>query len=379
MARIIIHRMLNLLITLGEVPEFISNLVLLVKTMNRQLHNKRPQNRLLIWCGRMLLGLLIIVIVFAGIGAAYQVIATARAAKDFPPPGTLVDVGGYKMHIFCSGPQNNGKPTVILDHVGAANSAQWGLVQPEIAQTTQVCAYDRAGFGWSERGPAPRDARQCMHELHILINKAGIPGPYILVGHSYGANVARLYVAEYPNEVVGMVLVDPGHLFDTPKVSPELNTAWKAEDQTIMRLAPYLSRLGLMRLASALGATPSHGDLPASGGAAYDAMNLTTQFWDTLSDQNQMMAATSKEVLATPQNLGVLPLIVLSASQPADASRRAWTQVNAELAARSSNGVHRIADGATHMSLVLEHEKAQATIVAILQVITAAHTGTPLK
>ncbi|MEZ4737663.1 MAG: alpha/beta hydrolase [Caldilineaceae bacterium] len=330
------------------------------------------------WVGRSLLGLLALLVLLAIVGALYQVVATARDARAFPPPGQLVDVGGYKLHIVCTGPQNKDAPTVILDHVGAANAAQWGLVQPEIAKTTRVCAYDRAGFGWSERGPTPRDARQSMLELHSLLGKAGIPAPYVLVGHSYGANVARLYVAEYPDEVGGMVLVDPGHLFDTQGVSPAINTAWKTEDQTIMRLAPYLSRLGVMRLAAALGAVPAHGDLPASINAAYDALNLTTKFWDTLSDQNRAMAATSKQVLSTSPNLGALPLIVLSASLPADEGRQEWTKVNADLATRSSNGVHRVVERATHMSLALERQQAQTTIAAILQVVEAARTGQPL-
>ena len=185
------------------------NTIETTNTMNRSYQNQKPQNRLLIWTRRVLIGLLVTLLALAGIGATYQAIGTVRDARAFPPPGEMVDVGGYKMHIVCSGPQNAEGSTVILDHVGAANTAQWGLVQPEIAKSTRVCAYDRAGFGWSERGLTPRDGRQSMHELHTLLEKAAIPGPYLLVGHSYGANVARLYVAEYPAEVVGMVLVDP--------------------------------------------------------------------------------------------------------------------------------------------------------------------------
>jgi pimeloyl-ACP methyl ester carboxylesterase len=345
--------------------------------INRPHPNQRSQNRL-VWIRRVLFGLLATLLVLAASGAIYQAMATRRDARAFPPPGQMVDVGGYKLHIVCSGPENAGAPTVILDHVGAANVAQWGLVQPAIDQTTRVCAYDRAGFGWSERGPTPRDARQSMAELHTLLAKAGIPAPYILVGHSYGANVVRLYAAAYPAEVAGMVLVDPSHQFDTPGVPAKINAAWEDEDQTIMRLAPYLSRLGARRLGAALGATPNHGDLPAPVGAAYDALNLTTKFWDTLSEQNQAMAATSQEVLATPQALGALPLIVLSASLPADVGRQAWTAVNAALAARSSNGRHRVVAGATHMSLALNEEQAQATIRAIRQVVEAARMGTPL-
>jgi pimeloyl-ACP methyl ester carboxylesterase len=348
-------------------------------TMNPLIQNQPLIPWLLVWSGRVLLGLLITLVILALIGAIYQAIGTARDARAFPPPGQMVDVGGYKMHIVCSGPQNADAPTVILDHVGAANAAQWGLMQPEIAKTTRVCAYDRAGFGWSERGPTPRDARQSMHELHTLLGNAAIPAPYLLVGHSYGANVARLYVAEYPTEVVGMVLVDPGLQHDIPGVPAHVNAAWKAGDQTLMRLAPYLSRLGIMRLGPLLGATPGHGDLPEPVGAAYDAANLSTKFWDTLSDQNQAMAATSKEVLATPPSLGALPLIVLSATLPADEGRQVWTKVNTELATRSSNGLHRVVDGATHMSLALGQEHAQATTAVIRQVLEAARTGAPLQ
>src|SRR4029079_14258924 len=118
------------------------------------------------WTGRVLLMLMLLLVALSCVGAIYQVVATARDKAAFPAPGQLVDVGGYKLHIHCMGA---GSPTVILDHVGAGNSAQWGLVQPEIASTTRVCAYDRAGFGWSDAGPEPRDAQQSAHELHTLL------------------------------------------------------------------------------------------------------------------------------------------------------------------------------------------------------------------
>ncbi|MCE7989987.1 MAG: alpha/beta hydrolase [Caldilinea sp. CFX5] len=347
-------------------------------TMNRASQNRQPFNRLLVGGGRVLLYSLFILLVLAGSGAIYQVIATARDMRAFPPPGQLVDVGGYKLHLVCTGPQNAAAPTVILAHVGDGNVAQWGLVQPEIAKTTRVCAYDRAGFGWSERGPAPRDGRQSMSELHTLLTNARIAAPYILVGHSYGGNVARLYVAAYPQEVAGLVLVDPGQLFDTPGVPVAINAAWQADGQTVMRLAPYLSRLGLLRLLAALGVMPGHGDLPPVSGAAYDAVNLTTKFWDTLSDQNAAMATTSQQVLGAPHHRSDLPVVVLSAALPDDESRRVWTAVNAALATHSTNGIHRVVDGATHMGLALHQEHAQATIAAILQVVEAARTGLPL-
>jgi pimeloyl-ACP methyl ester carboxylesterase len=324
------------------------------------------------WTGRVLLGLMITLFALTAMGASYQVVATANDRRSYPPSGQLVDVGGYKLHINCIG---EGRPTVILDHVGAASSAQWGLVQPEIAKTTRVCAYDRAGFGWSEPGPAPRDAQQNMQELHTLLTNAHIAPPYVLVGHSYGGNVARLYVDQYRNQVAGMVLVDPGNLFDTPGVPAEINTEWKAADQTVMRLAPMLSRLGVMRLAAVAGLVPGHGDLPAPIGAAYDAVNLSTTFWDTLSAQNHAMPATSAEVLGASHAYGALPLIVLSVDHPTNRSRQIWTAVNAELATYSTIGVHRVVAGADHMALAFDHEYAQTTISAIGQVVVAARSG----
>ncbi len=336
----------------------------------------RRASRIVRWSGRALLGLLALVGGLALTGAIYQAIATARDRRAYPPSGQLIDVGGYKLHIFCMG---EGSTTVILDHVGAGNSAQWALVQPEIAKMTRVCAYDRAGFGWSDPGPAPRDARQNVQELHALLTNAQIAPPYVLVGHSFGGDVARLYIDHYRDQVAGMVLVDPGKLFDTPGVSQEINAEWQAEDQTIMRLAPILSRLGLMRVLAVAGLVPGHGDLPAPSGAAFDAVNLTTTFWDTVSTQNAAMPATSAEVLGASHEYGALPLIVLSADQPTDRSRQIWTALNTELATHSTKGIHRVVVGASHMALALDRDYAQATIEAIRQVVHAAQTATLLQ
>src|ERR671917_2509397 len=120
-----------------------------------------------IW--RPLLGLVVVLLVLAVAGAIYQAIATERAERAYPPPGEMVDVGGYGLHINCVG---RGGPTVVLDAGSGAFSAQWVRVQREVAGTTRVCAYDRAGMGWSEMGPEPRDARQISGELHALLKGA---------------------------------------------------------------------------------------------------------------------------------------------------------------------------------------------------------------
>src|SRR5215813_1596373 len=142
--------------------------------------------KVLSWLKRFLIGLSILVIVLAMTGLIYQTAATEADQHKFPPPGVLVNVDGYKMHMYCVG---EGSPTIILDHAAGGSSVDWALIQPKLAVHTRVCAYDRAGFGWSDDNPAPRTLEQQVHELHELLQGANEQGPYILVGHSYGARV----------------------------------------------------------------------------------------------------------------------------------------------------------------------------------------------
>jgi len=127
---------------------------------------------------------------------------------QYPPPGRMVDIGGYKLHINCRG---KGNPTVILLHGVGDFSFDWALVQPDVARITRVCAYDRAGVAWSDPGPTPRGPLKLAQELHALLQNSGEPGPYVLVGHSWGGLIARVYAAQYPQDVAGMVLVDATH------------------------------------------------------------------------------------------------------------------------------------------------------------------------
>src|SRR5688572_13465273 len=153
------------------------------------------------WFGASLAALLGLMLV----GYIYEHIAEAADAKAYPPPGQLVDVGGYRLHINCTG---TGSPTVVIDAGQGDWSTSWGSVQQEVAKTTRVCTYDRAGMGWSDSGPLPRDATHFARELHTLLQKANIPGPYVMVGHSLGGAAVQVFVGEYASEVSGVVLID---------------------------------------------------------------------------------------------------------------------------------------------------------------------------
>src|SRR5437763_9389381 len=159
---------------------------------------RRRLLRLLVICSLTLVGLLLL-------GLSYQALASAVDASHYPPPGKLVDIGGYRLHINCTG---TGSPTVILDAGLGGTSLDWSKVQPAVAHFTRVCSYDRAGYGWSDTGPGPRTSQQIVKELHLLLVHAQINGPYVLVGHSVGGLNMRLYAYRYPQEVAGMVLLD---------------------------------------------------------------------------------------------------------------------------------------------------------------------------
>ena len=160
------------------------------------------------WTKRILAGFIGLLIVAATGGATYQWIATRRDLAAIPPPGRLVDIGGYRLHIWCMG---SGKPAVILDSGLGGGAFSWPRVQPEVAKFTQVCAYDRAGMGYSDPGPTPRTSGQIAKELAQLIERSGIEGPVILVGASSGGFNTRIVASEYPERVAGLVLVDASH------------------------------------------------------------------------------------------------------------------------------------------------------------------------
>ena len=132
----------------------------------------------------------------------------SASTSDPKPVGQLIDIGGRRLHFHCTG---DGSPTVIVENGGAAFSFDWELVQQQVAQFTRICTYDRAGYAWSDPGPEFDTFDQAAHDLHLLLTKAGIRAPYVLVGHSLGGMLVRFYQAKYPTDVVGIVLVDSSH------------------------------------------------------------------------------------------------------------------------------------------------------------------------
>ena len=193
-----------------------------------------------------------------------QIVAQNRVVKPPRPPGQLVDVGGWRLHLNCTGSNKGRLPTVVLESGAGDFSFDWSLVQPDVSSFTRVCSYDRAGNAWSDLGPRPRSMKQVAYELHTALRKAGNPGPYVLVGQSIGGLLMRTYADMYPKEVAGMVLVDSTHEDTTLNINgkiqrmrelsqgrtiPPIQTSIRAADKTIaqeerQKLEEFLKQIG---------------------------------------------------------------------------------------------------------------------------------------
>jgi pimeloyl-ACP methyl ester carboxylesterase len=148
------------------------------------------------------------------------IVAVCSATSIDPKPiGELIDIGGRKLHVHCTG---SGKPAVVVENGGAAFSFDWELVQREVEKFTRICTYDRAGYAWSDAGSEFDTFEQAAQDLHLLLEKSGIPGPYVLVGHSLGGMLVRYYQSKYPADVAGMVLVDSSHEESLQHVGPRV-------------------------------------------------------------------------------------------------------------------------------------------------------------
>ena len=162
-------------------------------------------------------------------------------------PGQLIDVGGHRLHLNCTG---SGSPTVVLEPGAGAMSSALGWITPAVARDTRVCVYDRAGRGWSEPADTPQDGAQIATDLHTLLQRGNVPGPYVLAGHSFGGLYALTFAARYPDEVAGMVLVD------STAPAPRPNPATASPDDAgsydfmgrVSALVSTSARLGLGRL-----------------------------------------------------------------------------------------------------------------------------------
>jgi len=314
--------------------------------------SKRRGRGCLLWLGASLASLLGLML----IGSISESAAEAADAQAYPPPGQLVDIGGYRLHINCTG---TGSPTVVIEAGLGDWSTSWGgYVQPEVAKTTRVCTYDRAGMGWSETGPLPRDAAQFAKELHTLLQNANIPGPYVMVGHSLGGLIVRVFVHDYASEIAGVVLIESMNPRQFTQSQIEAQSQSNTQSQPFS-LQAALARFGVVRLLVKVpGIAPS---VPANE-EAYYPLYVRPQSFQTTTNESQGMPAAGAQAAAV-KSFGDLPLIVLTARLN---NNQGWQEWQTELLQLSSNSQHLFAENSGHN---IQVEEPDAAIAAIIQMV----------
>ena len=306
-------------------------------------------------------------IVLAGLGGGYETIQEQVERSTSPMPGHLVDVGGRRLYLNCTG---SGSPTVVLVSGLGETSAYWqGWIQPRVAKDTTVCAYDRAGQGWSDAPASPQDGAAVATDLHTMLENAHVRGPYVVAAHSTGGVYARIFAAHYPDQVAGMVLLDSqpnealsGGLPDYPSQYAALRRA--------TAIFPSLARAGVLRLVYQIGSDA----LPPAARDAERADTTTGSLMRIQRDEFAMLPQTLDEAAALT-TLGNKPLIVITAVKEAE---RGWMPLQDKMAALSTNSVHRFLPDTKHADVIHSQVGGTASSQAILDVVAAVRTGTPL-
>lgn len=331
----------------------------------------------------VLVGLLLL----AATGPIYNAIGEARDARRFQPAGQLVDIaenGKLRLHLNCQGSSSGpGRPTVILESGAGVPALSWVLVQSEVAKFARVCSYDRAGYAYSDADVAPRTMARIAEQLELLLRRAGIPGPYVLVGHSIGGIVVRTLYQRIPQQVAGMVLVDSASEFQTERMpifqkkSAEVQLRELAQ---IINREKWLQRLGWTRLTQGPPAFPptwkltdrhTLEELRYLGDSEKAAEALLSEMRDVFS----------LRLFPAEGAFGNLPLIVLTHGRPVPepelseeenrATERIWQELQAMQVRLSRRGEQRVIADSGHM---IPLDRPDTVVAAICDVVNQAQS-----
>ena len=322
----------------------------------------------------------LVVLALAASGLAWQKLGTAADFRRHPPPGRLVDVGGHRLHVLDMG---KGHPTVVFEAGLPGSVLSWHRVQKELARVVRVVSYDRAGLGWSDPGPDPRTAERIVEDLRRLLVRAAMPGPYILVGHSFGGLTTRLFAARYPDDVAGLVLLDPvGPGEWVPLTERERRRL--AGGAKLCRRAAGLARFGGTRLVALLARAGAHtiariavlfissgvladtrstigplGKLPAEERALVRMFWVQPKFYAAMAGQIEALPESAVQVARAGDRLEGKPVVVISAAN-ADPARLAEQIAIAQL---SSRGRHLLAGASGHWVQLDEPELVTGAVL----------------
>ena len=313
-------------------------------------------------CVRYFAGLeLIALLLLATLGLLYEQRAERRDRKLYPAPGRLVDIGGYRLHLACSGEG----PTVVLEYGHQGSYLDWHLVQPQIAKFARVCAYDRAGYGWSDPSPKPRVPSVMAEEFHALLHAAGEAPPYILVGHSFGGSNALAFTQKFPGEVAGVVLVDAS--------LPEMMARLRWQDRVRLRLMQATIPFGLPRWRGWCGSAA-----PEEIRGLKQAISCRSSLYGTFYREWSSFHQSAAEIRAIT-SIESIPLIVIT-RDPSFAGNSAremtWSRLQQERVKLSSNSEFVVAAGSGH-DVPMERPDVIAAAVRIIAAQASGSSGHP--
>jgi pimeloyl-ACP methyl ester carboxylesterase len=305
----------------------------------------------------------------AGLGlasAAYQAAGEARDRRKRPPPGRLVDVGGYRLHIVCAG---ESRPPIVICPALGATAAEWQDVQSRVSRETTVCAYDRAGLGYSDLEAGRRTTVRMAEELHALLHGADVLPPYVLAGRSIGGFVVRVFVKMYPDEVAGLALIDSSHPEQRNRL-PKTHSRDYPGGMLAAVAYKWMLPLGLRRLSRDLGLRNT-GDI----------------LWarERRGDAKEMLAykGMCPETATLAGDLGDLPLAVLTSARidpnyslkrqrSRDRFYKVWTVMQNEMAALSTNSTHVVAEHGGHH---LNHDNPELVANVLTSLVKQARAA----
>jgi pimeloyl-ACP methyl ester carboxylesterase len=336
-------------------PVLLALVIWMFVRAHRQLHSRTR-----LWLLYPVLAMLVV----ASVGGGYETVREKADANAYPMPGQLIDVGGHRLHLNCTG---TGSPTVVLQPGGGDFSSVMAWIAPAVAADTRVCVYDRAGRGWSEAADSPQDATRIANDLHTLLQRGAVPGPYVLAGHSFGGLYVLTYADRYPADVAGMVLIDstnPATKADPAKAKAYDSSSYDAATDRVAALGAVAARVGLVRLVGSFG----YGDLPPQSRDEVRAKTATADYASGWIDEFVQANASGAEA-AMLTDFGDKPLVVLTAGAEAthDAAQN-------KLARLSTDSSHRVIEDASHIGLLTNEQHAKTTTRAILDVVSSVRS-----
>lgn len=326
------------------------------------------------WVIHVCLGIFAFLVLATIVGVAYEMLGIRQAARYFPPPGKLVDIGGRRVHIDCRGV---GSPTVIFESgLDMYGSLSWSAVHDEIAKTTRACAYSRAGIMWSDPHDVPQNGKSIAEDLHATLSKAGEKGPFVLVGHSLGGPYIMTYTKYFGAEVAGLVFVDASH----PEQVQRFNTVATISESRLMQLRNKIGAAlhwsGVVRVvASSYKGMPNRSEHDDQAWKAYASTSLGPMLKESEAIEQTLAEA------GTFRQLGLRPVFVLTSMAPlperviadlkvtaeqAKRHKEIWKQMHEELATWSSQSQHQLVPDAGHY---VQFDRPDIVIAAVRSVV----------